>query len=277
MENNRFGTPLNDAEDEVEQDETRVVQMLRRWEAPQPTEQATVQLMKVLAAEMSIVRSSASQRLTASWPLWVLLSQVRVVRSEIWLASVLVTVLGTFVTLTNYHSDGMLPLVFLTPLVSAGGIALLYDSALLPVLELEDTTLVPARVLLLARLTLVFGFNLALALAGSVMLVAVRVDLSLWPLVMSWLAPMTFLSALAFFFSIWFANTLAGMLFGLVIWSVHVIMRSMPVQHTFWEWISMPGLSAPDYRWLLFVSGGVLVSAALWLVGTLERPIGEAN
>jgi hypothetical protein len=169
-------------------------------------------LVEVLKAEMHGGRKTRLQTLTSWWPLLLLRSQLRVVQGEIWFASALVIGLGTLVTVLTFEagSSMMLPLVFLAPVVSGFGVAFLYDGNIVQMLELEDTTPASARILLLARLTLVFGFNLLLMLAGSLILAIALEDVSLWPLVSSWLAPMTFLSALAFFTSVLIKDALVG-------------------------------------------------------------------
>jgi hypothetical protein len=252
------------------------VKQIRGWQAPEASAKASAELLKLLAAEMPAPRKSRLKRLLECWPLLVIYSQARVVRSEIWLASALVMVLGTVVTLTtNSASGGTIPLAILAPLVTAVGVAMLYDSDNEPMLELEDATPVSIRLLLLARLTLVFGFDLALGLAGSTALALLNTEISLWPLVMSWLAPMAFLSGLAFLLSVVFIDSLAGALFSLGLWGLHVIMRSTEPVNTLILALSLPGLAAPETRPVLFGLAALLTGLALWLLGRTERHVGE--
>jgi hypothetical protein len=125
--------------------------------------------------------------------------------------------------------------------------------------------------LLLARLTLVFGFNLALGLLGSIAMALWNADIALWSLVMSWLAPMTFLSALAFLTSVLLSDALAGGLLSLILWSIHIFLRFNPMSHDFWQLMQMPGLDAPANRPALMFVALLLTVVALWLVGISDR------
>jgi hypothetical protein len=151
---------------------------------------------------------------------------------------------------------------------------MLYDSDVALMLELEDTTRASARMLLPARLTLVFGFNLLLGLLGSVVLAALRAELSLWPLVVSWLVPMTFLSALAFLFSVVFVDALMGGLVSLILWGTHVVLRAAAIQNDFLYLLSLPGLAAPESRPILLSVSLILLAIAVWLIGSSERRVG---
>lgn len=252
---------------------------LRGWRAPETTVEATNSLVARLVAELPPARQPWSSRVFNAWPVLLLRSQARVVRSEIWLASALVIALGTFVTLTadSAASVETLPLAVLAPIVAAIGIALLYDTDNEPMLELENATPASLRLLLLARLTLVFGFDLALGLAGSVLLAALRSEVSLWPLVMSWLAPMAFLSALGFFLSVVFIDSLAGALFSLGLWGLHIVLRAAQPQNVLIAALSLPGLAAPEMRPLLFALAGALLAVALWLAGRIEPHSGAVS
>jgi hypothetical protein len=141
-------------------------------------------------------------------------------------------------------------------------------------LELEDTTPASARILLLARLTLVFGFNLVLMLGSSLVLALLREDISLWLLVSTWLAPMTFLSALAFFISVITKDALAGGLLSLFLWAGHLTFRLVSFDQEIFYVLTLPGLSDQSSRPLLLVVAVVLATVALWLGGMNERNLG---
>src|SRR5512139_2769975 len=181
---------------------------LAAWSAPTPSAQETDRLVQALPAELPARHASRSG--STLW--WLLRAQLRVVQQEIWLASALVMALGLFVTLTNQHdvSPEGAPFVLIAPLVAALGIAFLYGPAAEPALEIELAAPVSPRLVVLARLLLVFAFDLALALISSVVLVVVQSAWSLWPLVLMWLVPMTFLAALAFLLSMIFSEPLLG-------------------------------------------------------------------
>ena len=214
---------------------------------------------------------SQRERLREWYPAAVLTSQARVIRGEIWAASALVMLIGVLVTL---FTPTLNLLTLLAPIAAAAGVALLYDDDTARVLELEASTRASKSSLLLARLTLVFGFNLGLALLGSVVLAIFRAEFVLMPLVLSWLAPMAFLSALAFLLSVLLVDTLASAAVSLLLWALHQIMKSQTIANELLALLSMHGLSDPSNRPMLFITAAILVVAALLVVEFHERSIG---
>jgi hypothetical protein len=104
-----------------------------------------------------------------------------------------------------------------------------------------------------------------LGLTGSAILAAVRTDLSLWPLVMTWLAPMAFLSALAFCIGVVSREGLLSGLASFVLW----VMQLTDFPH------GLPDLLSVSARPWLLVVAMVLGLVAMWLAGYEERWIGE--
>jgi len=237
---------------------------LADWPAPTPTALETDRLVQTLAAELSAQRSSSIVSLMAG----LLRAQLRVVQHEIWLASAFVMTLGVLVTLTLQPGTSieLLPVVLLAPLMAALGIAFLYGPAADPSLEIELATPVSPRLIVLMRLLLVFLFDLALSLAGSAALVVLQGSWSLWPLVALWLAPMTFLAALAFLLSVLFIDPLISALICLVLWGLQVL-RAFPPFAAFPDWL------ASDLRPWLWLMALLCVSVALWLAGREERQL----
>jgi hypothetical protein len=252
-------------EDTGSRDEARallpVIQQLRDLNTPTGDPQA---LIAALLLHLPESRRARWQRKFAEW--WLLLrSQLRVMRSEIWIASLLVILFGTVVTLTESQSgtyDNNLPLVIVAPLVTAVGIAFIYGPDVDPILEIQLATPVSPRLILLARLAAIFGFDLALSLIGSVVLVAFGASDALWPLILAWLAPMAFLSALAFFLAVFSQETILSALACFVLW----IWQSIDI-----EYISIPDLTSAAARPYLLVMAMLLGGIALWLAGRDER------
>lgn len=193
-------------------------------------------------------------------------SQLPVIRTEIWPASTLVFALGVLVTLmTTAPEHGALPFVLAAPVVAAVGIAFIYGPAVDPALEIELAVPTPPRLILLARLALVFGFDLALGLAASALLALIRPGISLWPLVAAWLAPMAFLSALSLLLSVLTADPGAGALVSLGLWIALNAGRftSLP-----WRIPDLTGVAMRPWLLLLALMMGGL---ALWLGGREEH------
>ncbi|MBN1266208.1 MAG: zf-HC2 domain-containing protein [Anaerolineales bacterium] len=139
-------------------------------------------------------RPSLPQRL---WQ--ILLAQLPLVKKEIWTASFMILVLGFVVTLLL---DKTAFLYALAPMVSAGGLALIYGSDHDPAHELVLSTPASQVQILLARTVLVFGYNLLILAVLSAGLAAYYSPEIVLPLVKDWLAPMTFLSTLSLSLSI---------------------------------------------------------------------------
>ena len=262
---------LDDLMHEEASEFTEVIDRLHQWRAPQPAPEATDALVEYLEPFLNDLSLTRWQRLQSWWPWLLLKSQIRIVQSEIWLASAVVMLAGTVVSVASYRPENMLPLVFLAPILSAFGVGLLYDVDVLQMLELEETTPVSTRLLLLARMTLVFSFNLLLGLLGSWLLAIWETDVSLWPLVLTWLVPMTFLSALAFFISVLSSEAFAGGLLSLVLWSVHIFLRFNPMPHPLLQLLQLAGLNTPSYRPILLWVALLLTIVALWMAGLSDR------
>jgi hypothetical protein len=222
-------------------------------------------LIDTLLAEMP---SKQQRRLADWWPLLLLRAQMRVIRSEIWIASLLLIGLGTLVTLSEAAPDASgnsMPIVIVAPIVAAMGIAFIYGPDVDPSLEIQLATAIPPRLILVARLALVFGFDLLVGLASSVTLALSDSSVSLWPLILSWLAPMTFLSSLAFFLTIYSQEALLSGLICFVIW----VWQAIDISY-----IRIPDLTTAAARPWLLVLAALLGGVALWLAGQEARWVG---
>lgn len=149
--------------------------------------------------------------------------QAALVRQGIWAASLIVLTLGVILTFlfpgTGVNSS---LLALAAPVVAAGGIALVYGPENDPATELELATPVSPALILLARLVLVYGYDLALALIASVALWLAPDHLMLSQLILAWLAPMLFLSALALALSV-IVNSQMAMIIAFSLWGLHLI------------------------------------------------------
>jgi hypothetical protein len=158
--------------------------------------------------------------------LWQLLrGQAPLVRRGIWLASGLTTALGVLVAIATLHqSIGSFTLALIAPVVAAFGMAFIYGPENDPSLEIAMSTPTSPRLVLLSRLTLVFGYDLLLALIASLLLTMVH-GFTLWALIELWFAPMLFLSALALAVSLVF-NPLVAMVGALILWGLRLVQMS---------------------------------------------------
>jgi anti-sigma factor RsiW len=168
------------------------------------------------------------------------LAEARLIRLAVPVASALVMALGvTFVLIraateepgTSTAAGDLLALV--APIVAAAGVAGAYRSRHDPAAELVAATPTSGRFLLLVRLTLVFGYDLVLALAASAVLAVTAADTtSLDMLIGAWLGPMALLSSLSLLVAVRFGPDVAlGTAVGL--WALRVFADGV-VEHDGW-------------------------------------------
>ena len=253
---------------------------MAQWTTPSPSPAETEQLLTHLLPELPAsphhpVASSLLARLTESWPWLLIRGELRVVRWEIWLAAALLMTLGVFVTLLSGRPDepGMMFVLF-APLIAAATVAFIYGPEVDPAQELVQATPVPTTLLLLTRLLLVFSFDLTLALLGSVALTLLQPDIQLWPLIQSWLAPMTFLSALAFCLTVFTYKAEAGVLFSLALWFTQVMIKPEMIRAWIFFWPDLLMASAQPWLWALTFA---LVGIGLWWANWSEGWLVSGN
>jgi hypothetical protein len=157
-----------------------------------------------------------------------LLAEARLFHLAVPVASALVMALAVAVVRfgpgTGTAAD---VLTLVAPIVAAAGVAGAHRSRIDPVTELLGTTPVSPRLLLLVRLTLVLGFDLALALAASALLALGTAGgpAGFGVLVAAWLGPMALLCALSLLVAVRFGPDVAlGVAVG--VWAVRVFAGS---------------------------------------------------
>ena len=271
------------AQDAVSPEEAAVLlpalDLLRRWPTPIVDEDKKAHLLRLLRAEMSSHRPSlrdALRRAREWWPGLFLRAQVRVVRRAIWVVSALLIGLGLLVTALVYdapRAPASLPLVLFAPLAAAAGTAFVYSAEVELALELERGTPVTLPLILLARLALIFGFDVGLGLVASVGLSLLHSEISPWPLVLAWLAPMAFLSTLAFLISVFSRDAVMGAAVSASLWFLLTIGRMGSPEGLF-SWLPDPGSAGT--RPVQFVLALVFVLLALWQVGRAQQRLGGA-
>jgi hypothetical protein len=185
----------------------RAIAAAARARASSPSLDLADRIAGRIAAEQRTVRPGFRAR--ARWLAAFVRGQVPIVRREIWSASALILVIGAAISLVP--ARGSAPgsaLALLAPLAAALGIALIYGHENDPALELALATPTSPRLVVLARLTLVLGWDLALALGASVAVVLStgRPD-GLAGLVGLWLGPMLLLGCLSLSLSVLIGTT----------------------------------------------------------------------
>ncbi|MFF0578998.1 hypothetical protein [Streptosporangium saharense] len=211
-------------------------------------------------------RAPAVPRVVRAWELLVMEARVQPV--SIWLVSALVMAAGIALTLARPYTAGPV-LALLAPLVAGAGIAAAYGPRDDGVAELVAVTPTSPRVILLARMTLVFGYDLLLGLAASVLPSLSPfgpVPAGPFALVMVWLGPTAVMSALSLLLSVcWRAEAAAGG--SLVAWGLYAFAFTGSLTGSFTGWSSWwPRATGP---------GTIGLALALTLAAVAVAGLGE--
>jgi len=214
------------------------------------------------------IRQSSLPRSTFQRAVQLLRSQAFLVQREMWPASAAVMALGVVVALISGHAEFI---YFVAPLIAAASLSLLFGPEHDPAHELALSTPTSPWKLLLARLSIVSAYNLALTLAALSVLMVMFPPGLLGTLALGLLAPMAFLSALALLLSIWIGTSNA-IAISYVLW----LLQSIPYR-SLGGWIVSPAWAAFSlaYRdfWhspmLLLALSVPLLLLALW---SADRP-----
>jgi hypothetical protein len=144
--------------------------------------------------------------------LWnVVTVQARLLRRSVWVASALGIVLASVLAASlsaELSRDGVLTIAL--PLIAAAGVAFLYGPENDPGLEITLATPTSARLVLLSRFVLLFAFDVALALIGTLAISLARGE-SLWGLALAWLGPMTLLATISLALSLFTGPVVAAL------------------------------------------------------------------
>ena len=205
-------------------------------------------------------------------------SQAPLIRREIWPSVAVIAFLGVGLTLVAGRPQ---VLNFLAPLAAAVTLSLIGGPENDPAWELIRSAAVSPGRTLLARLTLVYGFNLVLSAAAILVLRSAAPAIPVPPIIGAWLAPMTFLSAAGLILSlrIGTANAVTAVSIG---WLIRFLPKSTAESAP-----AALGTLLDAYRsfWaspaVLFPLAIVLTAAACRIADRLEggarRPFGTAG
>ena len=178
---------------------------LDEWRAPVPSAADTQRLIARLTAQLP-ARSEVREAIRKhSGGLDVLLAtggaQVSLLGIRFWLVSGLVTVAGAIVVLSRLLPDEALVLRIAGPLLAYLGTAAAFRGRGARVLELEFACLPSPVQIVLARLVIVLGYDVALALGLSLVLWAGG-SAQVLTLTLSWLMPLLLVAGLALVLSL---------------------------------------------------------------------------
>ncbi len=202
-------------------EQIRAAEQERAVEAPLPSLTLMDEVWRRIDAEPALepiaARASRPSRRRGVYVWNVVTSQARLLRRSVWVASALGIALATLLA-TSLSSgmgrDGVLTIAL--PLIAAAGVAFLYGPENDPGLEISLATPTPARLVLLSRFGLLFAFDVALALLGTLAISLARGE-SLWGLALAWLGPMALLSTVSLALSL-FTGPMVAVLGAALAW-----------------------------------------------------------
>jgi hypothetical protein len=181
-------------------------------------------------------------------------AELRLVRPAVWVASVLVMACAVGLARGGGGDSFGLLLSLVAPLLAVGGVAAVYGPESDPAFEVLAITPTSPRLVLLARVTLVFGYDLVLALTASALAPLIAPDVRLLGLVAAWLGPMTLLLALSLVLAMWIGPSWSLAVAG-ALWALRVVTVSIPGLAEGWlgagmrlVWATNPGTSTADSR-----------------------------
>lgn len=190
--------------------------------------------------------------------------QLMLMHSELWIGSAALMLIFLSMAFLVARVE---VLHFFIPLIAAGTVTLIYGSEHDPATELTLATPISPWKILLARLTLVSAYNVFLALCATFILLLILPPQALGELILGWLAPMTFLSALALLLSMWIGTSNA-LFISYTLWAAQFLALT-----SVGEWFAFLTPWFETYRqfWhdpvLLFPFGFALILLVLWSAG----------
>lgn len=192
-------------------------------------------------------------------------AQARLVRSELWLASAVVMAMGTTLALLWKRAD---IIYFIAPLVAASTLSILYGAEHDPALELTRATPTSPWKILLARLSIVSGYNLMLSLAATLILLSFAPLEVLGGVIIGWLGPLAFLSTLALLLSLWLGTNNAVAIAYALWMAQYIPFKALE------QWLTAPAWAAFQVAYqqfwssplLLLALSALLIVLALWYV-----------
>ncbi len=142
----------------------------------------------------------AAREAAAQWA-WMTLAQARLMRPELWVASVICLACVTFYAAAIHYRGGLTTLAVALPMIAAGGAAFIYGREADPALEVALAAPISPRAILLSRIGLLFGFDGALGV-GATAVVALTHGENVGAAILLWLGPSALLASGALLLSL---------------------------------------------------------------------------
>jgi hypothetical protein len=156
---------------------------------------------KIDAQQKTVAQQRSIKRI--AFHLWlVFIKQIPLIHKSIWIASILINILMcvlVFLSSASAHNhlrnvEGVL--AFFTTIAAATGVAFIYQAEHDAGYEIILSTPTSIRIVMICRMVLVVGYNLALAAVTSA-IIAIALGGTLWDFVQIWLGPMLLLASIS--------------------------------------------------------------------------------
>lgn len=255
----RLVAGLDEDQCEALGDLTEIVRVLESYTLPEPSMERRARLLTILKPHLS--PSDALPKRNWNWWYRLMHSQMTVFETSFWIASLFILLLGLLMTLLD--GSELLPLLLLvfSPLIAVVSLIYLFRPETQTLRELELLTATHPVELLIARLTIVLGWNVLVSLLLMLIIHLASVQIVLWRLVLAWLGPLLTLSGLALYVTLrW--GVLPGAVLPLALWGGLVMLglREMIL-------CSIRGLSLASWlTWLITSSDMVLISSGILIL-----------
>ncbi|MER5422487.1 hypothetical protein [Streptosporangium roseum] len=174
----------------------------------------------LMRSALHVVEAPAAPRPYRAWAL--LAMEARILHPALWLVSALVMAACVGFVVAK-EDTARLVLALAVPLIAAAGVAGSQGPEQDDAFEVVAVTPTSPRVVMLARMTLVLGYDLALALFASVVLSPLgSMDTGVASLITAWLGPMAALAALTLLLSVCWSPA-GAMGCALAVWGLYAL------------------------------------------------------
>jgi putative zinc finger protein len=175
-------------------------------------------LMNVVWAQIDAQQKSSAQEKSikrVAYHLWLVFTrQIPLIHKSIWIASVFINILMCALVFLshagarhNLHGvEGVL--AFFTTVTAAAGVAFIYQAEHDAGYEIILSTPTSIRIMMICRMVLVVGYNMALAAVTSA-IIAVALGGTLWDFMHIWLGPMLLLASISLTVSVIFGSVIS--------------------------------------------------------------------
>jgi len=168
---------------------------------------------KIDTRDKAMAQQKSIQRV--AYHLWLVFTrQIPLIHKSIWIASVLINIFMCVLVFLSHASarhnlHGVEEvLAFFTTIAAATGVAFMYQAEHDAGYEIILSTPTSIRIVMICRMVLVVGYNMALAAVTSA-IIAIALGGTLWDFMRNWLGPMLLLASISVAVSVIFGSVVS--------------------------------------------------------------------